>query len=353
MPASDAAHTPGAPTARYSWAMAGGALLLLLAALVLPWSPQVAWQQAAGSDMVHAGWVHDRIHHDPTPIDVAVIGSSRMEAAISPRILAQTLSQRLGRTVSVANLSIVRPGRDLHARIVADLLARHPEVKLILLSDDGFMVSSHPLFRDIAPPAALVQAPMLLNPAYVGNLLALPYRNIANLAGTLFPGWFGIQRDFDPHHYAGAGLDRSEGYTLPSGHRRNGDLTMPLIPLTRDAQAAVALQGVGLVGKLPLPDRYKYAVDQAYVAQIADLARRHRVRIAFVSLPVFGPRQLEGSTQFYQRFGPDFTFTELAADAALFQDGLHMNHHGALMVTPRLAQRIAPLLCPAMPGPSC
>lgn len=353
MPASDAPPAPAVACARHGWAMLAGAALLLLVTLVLPWSPQVAWQQAAGTDMFHAGWVYDRIHHDATPIDVAVIGSSRMEAAISPHVLHQVLSARLGRPVSVANLSIVRPGRDLHARIVADLLAHHPEVRLILLSDDGFMVSSHPLFREIAPPAALLHAPLLLNPAYAGNLLALPYRNIANLAGQLVPGWFGITANFDPSHYAGAGLDRSEGYALPSGHRRNGGLTMPLIPLTRDAQAAVALQGVGMVGKLPLPDRYKYAVDQAYVTQIADLARQHGARLAFVSLPVFGPRQLAGSTLFYQQFGPDFTFTPLAADPTLFQDGLHMNHRGALRVTPLLADRIAPLLCPATTGLPC
>lgn len=353
MSASDAPPAPAVARARHGMAMAAGAVLLLLVALILPWSPQVAWQEAAGTDMFHAGWVYDRIHHDPTPIDVAIIGSSRMEAAISPHVLQQALSRRLGHPVSVANLSIVRPGRDLHAQIVAELLAQHPEVRLILLSDDGFMVSSHPLFREIATPAALLHAPVLLNPAYVGNLLALPYRNIANLAGQWLPGWFGITAKFDSSRYVGAGLDRSEGYALPSGHRRNGNLAMPLIPLTRDAQAAVALQGVGMVGKLPLPDRYKYAVDQTYVTQISDLARQHGARIAFISLPVFGPHQLAGSTLFYQQFGPDFTFTTLASNPALFQDGLHMNHHGALMVTPQLADRIAPLLCRAGPGRLC
>lgn len=343
-PAMDATARHEGDTARYGWAMAAGALLLLLISLMLPWSPRIAWQQAAGSDMFHARWVYDRIHNDPTPIDVAVIGSSRMEAAISPNVLHRVLSQRLGRSVSVANLSIVRPGRDLHAMIANDLLNHHPEVKLILLSDDGYMVSSHPLFREIASPAALIAAPRIINPAYFGNLLALPYRNIANLAGQMAPGWFGLQAGFDPARYEGPDLDRSEGYTLPSGHRRNGDLVMPLAPLTRDAQAAVALQGVGIVGKLPLPDRYKYAVDQAYVTTIADLARQHGTRIAFISLPVFGSHQLAGSTRFYQGFGPDFAFTDLAANPTLFQDGLHMNHHGALTVTARLADKIAPLL---------
>lgn len=326
-----------------------GALTILLACMMLPWSPYVAWQQAAGTDMFHARWIYERIHFDTTPIDVAIIGSSRMEAAISPAAMEQDLApirNATGRPLSIANLSLVRPGRDLHSLIVNDLLRWHPEVRMILLSDDGDMISSHPVFGQAASLAQIAASPAIINPSYFSHLLALPYRNLLNALGQFTPSCCGIAPRFDATTYLGSHLDRTTGYVLPSGQRRNGMQTMPPQALAQDAIAVLALQNAGLIHRLSfLPEHNRYAVDRHYVPMIADAARKQGVSIAFVRLPVYGQTQLAGEQHYYQQFGPVFDLTDVANNSALFQDGLHMNQLGAAVESQRLAQKIRPLVC--------
>lgn len=330
----------------YALALLLGALMAVLGCMTLPWSPYVAWQQSAGTDMFHSRWIYERLHFDRAPIEVAFVGSSRFEAAISPVALQQGLSRRLGRKVAVANLSLVRPGRDLHAQIVDDLLRTHPEVRLIVLADDGDMASSHPMFAQVASPSAIVGAPLFINTSYFPHVLGLPYRALVNALGQGFPAWAGVARQFDPRAYAGTDLDRSQGYRLPSGQWRNGNITMDRDRLARDAAKVVALQQAGLIGKLTfLSDRSRFVVDRTYTERIAAEAASRNIAIAFVRLPVYGPIQLTGNERFTQGFGPDFALNGLADNPALFQDGLHMNHAGAMLVSEEIAERLAPLLC--------
>lgn len=338
----------------YTLSLIVGAVMTVIACMALPWSPYIAWQQSAGTDMFHSRWIYERLHFDPAPIEVAFIGSSRFEAAISAPVLQEGLSRRLGRPVTVANLALVRPGRDLHAEIVDHLLQTHPEVRLIVLADDGDMASSHPMFAQVARPWAVATSPWFVNSSYFSHVLGLPYRGFANMLAQAFPAWNGVATNFDVQQYLGTDLDRSQGYVLPSGRVRNGNIVMPVDELKNNAAAVIVLQQAGMIGKLPLlSERDRYIVDRVYTEKIAAAAKARNVKIAFVRLPVYGPRQLAGNKRFYEAFGPDFSLDGLAKDPALFQDGLHMNHAGALLVSSELVGRLAPLVCDKARGPSC
>ncbi len=76
--------------------------------------------------------------------EAAVVGTSRLEASISPVVLQRTLSTELHRPVATANLSLVHTGRDLHYEIVRLLLDHYPAVRVIALALDGDTMSSHP-----------------------------------------------------------------------------------------------------------------------------------------------------------------------------------------------------------------
>ncbi|WP_206242056.1 hypothetical protein [Novosphingobium terrae] len=334
-------------TALYLLGMVAGFAVLLAVLLTLPFDRYIAAQRAAGSEMFHARWVYERIHFDPAPIDVAIIGSSRLESGISPGLLQQLLSAKLGRTVHVANLSVVQAGRDYHDLLVHDLLNAHPEVRLLVLTDDGFMVYSHPMFQEMASPGQIASAPLLVNKFYVSNLLAVPYRNLLNAAEQVAPGWFGVDRAFRPEAYLGTDLDRTLGYRLPDGHWRNGNATMPLAQMQARAQASLATQNRFTISHLPfLPEDMQLAIDHHYMQSIADLARQRHVALAFVGLPMFGPTDLPRNPRYFSRFGPDFLPTAWRNDAALYQDDTHLNRAGAILATHYLADRLAGLIPP-------
>lgn len=326
-----------------------GAMLLtvaagVLATLALPFDRYVAWQQAAGTQMFHARWLYERIVFDPARIEVAVIGSSRFESGISPTILSRELSRRAGRPVPVANLSLVMPGRDFSRETARLLLDHHPEVRLILLSDDGDVTNSHPMFAETASARDIAAAPMLVNARYLPNLLGVPYRRLKNVAAQWFPTRFGVTRGFVPGDYAGSDLDRTLGYRLPDGTINNGDRGRPAAELAAMSRGAVARQEAGLRRLRFLPDAWRLAVDRHYVARIAAEARAKRVRIAFLRLPLYGPVQSPGSDAAYRALGPVFAFPQLSRDPTLYQSAAHLNRRGAERASVLVATAVAPLV---------
>lgn len=330
---------------RYVLGIAAGFVVLLLLSLCLPFDRYLAAQSAAGSEMFHARWVYERIHFDPAPIEVAVIGSSRLEAGISPVLMQQLLGSKLGRAVPVANLSVVEPGRDYHGLLVRDLIAYHPEVRLIILSDDGFMVNSHPMFQEMASPLQIATQPMLVNKYYFTNLLAVPFRNLRNAIEQIRPEWFNVDRVFRRTAYLGTGLDRTLGYRLPDGKRRNGALTMPLAQLEQQARQSLAGQNKFRLAHLPfLPEAVQLSLDHQNMQAIAQLARQHHVALAFAGLPMFGPRDEPRNPHYYGQFGPDFLPVAWRSDQALFQDSVHLNRSGAVVATHYLADQVGALM---------
>jgi hypothetical protein len=179
-----------------------GVLLALALTFLLPDNKYIRWQQANASVMFHLQWIYERITFDAAPIDIAIVGASRLEAAISPVILSDALGQDPN-PVHAANLSLVLPGRDLTFSVAEILLERHPETKLVVLAADGDTKFSHTLFRYVADPGELVRAPLLLNIKYFQNLLFLPYCNLEIAAQSIFPSAFGVSLQFDrekPRH---------------------------------------------------------------------------------------------------------------------------------------------------------
>lgn len=325
-----------------------GLLLGLAAGLVfcglLPFSPYIAWQQSAGTQMFHSRWIYERLHHDPTPIDVALIGSSKIEAGISPSVMEEVLKAKLGYRPHVANLAIVMPGRDFADKIMEELLATHPEVRLIVLSNDGDVTNSHPMFRQTARLGELLEAPLWVNLQYGTNLLGWPYRAIANFAQQLRPQWFGVVSAFAPSHYEGCALDRTLGYRLESGEMVNGDQFRSKAQLLSMSRAAVARQKAGLAMLAFLPEDARLAIDRHYIASMASRARRAHVDIVFLSLPFFGPLQPVGAIDAYRQWGRTIAFPALASEPSFYQSAAHLNRRGAIVASRLSAEAISPYL---------
>lgn len=286
-------------------------------------------------------WIYERIHHDPTPIDIAVLGPSRSGAAVSAPRLEVDLSTP-GRPLHAVNFSLPENGRDLHWVIAEQLLAtRNPKLILIAVIEKPGRYG-HSAYKYIAPAAAVANPGYLGNLNWPANLIYLPYRQLRLFAARSFPEFFGLPKIFDPARYAGTGFDSTVSFTTGDGLYVERNKRVP---------RAVLEAGVDRIerGNRPpiLGPRFadtEFGDERTHVASIAAAARTKGVPIAFLFLPYYtGPGMIQ-ERAFYERFGPVLDASFLSTHDEWFSDVGHLNHEGALVLTDWLAPRIRPLI---------
>jgi hypothetical protein len=310
----------------------------------LPHDRYIRYQQLADSDLFRSRWVYERIHYDKTPIDVAILGSSRLETSVSAPILEKELSEKFGRPIHVANLAIPQEGRNLHFLVARELLEKHPETRIILLSVVENADLSHPAFRYLADPIDLLRAPLLLNHYYFLDAALLPYRQMSYFVQTEFPGWFGVSRTFRKD-YAGTGFDTTYSFHLPSGKLVDRYYVMPQDKLEADYREKI----MGLGSTWHQPSRWhalNNPLEEEYTRRIVDVARKHGVETIFVRLPFYKSPPHMYDEAFYRGLGPLLDAEGLTSDPRDFEDGGHFNRSGTNLVSAWLKEAIKPYLGP-------
>jgi hypothetical protein len=324
------------------WIVVGMAAMLGIT-LLLPDDPYIRYQQANGSDLYHLQWIYERIHYDRTPVDVAVVGTSRLEAGVSPVALSDEMSAIEHRKVDVSDLSLFQSGRDLAYAIVKRLVQEHPETRMVVLSLDEDVEQSHPLFKYVADPIDLATAPFGWNRMYFANLFFLPYRRISYAVQELAPSHFGVNPVYSPGAYLGTDLDRTLGYRTPEGDPVNGNQTEALPKMLAHAHEVVVDHVSGLHHAKLLPADAVLPIERGSVRRIVDLCRAHGILVVFLHLPVLGTPDWPSDRNFYAQQGtilaPDIT--EFATSN--YVDGVHLNRGGALIATRWLAPKLAAL----------
>jgi len=327
-----------------AWRLIAGILVglaLCAAALVaLPVNTYYQWQQGDGTILFRSRWIYERIHFDPTPIDVAMIGSSRMEASARAPELSALVSAKLGRPVHIVNFGLPEEGRDLHWTIVRQLLNSRSDVKLIVLSGSPEAVISHPGFRFLGNDASIAGAPVIYNPNYVENLLTVPYRHLAFFLQGLWPYAFQLSPRFDPAIYSARGFDPTQSFLSADGNLV--DRTKAMDPATALAERAAA-NGKGspdIKLKYLTLDR-RYAVERAYSRRIAALAGEKHVAVAFLRVPPFEADEHFTDRSFFEAIGPIWEADQLGHDPLDYSDLAHLNRRGTALLTPWLAERLA------------
>lgn len=326
-------------------AILGVALVAAVAAAALPDNPYQRWQLIENTLYANATWSYERIHYDPRPIDVAIIGPSRSQIGLSAPRIAARLAE-LGHPATVANLSVIEDGRNIEWAIADELFkAKHPKLLVVLINED-YNKWGHPGFKYVAPAAAVAwpPAPLLHNSLY--DITYLPFRQLRLFAASLFPAAFDLRTRFDPVRYAALPTDYTTSQVIADGVRIDMEQTHSAQYLRDEMAAFAATQRPSKMPRLlqPITD----ADNPVYIRQIAALAHRHGTPLLFVYLPHFeGPRTIEGRA-LYAGLGRIEDYGDLADDPALFQSFAHFNHAGAMVASDRIAAAAAPLL-PAAP----
>lgn len=325
------------------WLILAVIVVTLFAALTLsllwPNDRYARYQQLSDTLHFRSIWAYERIVFDPAPIDIAIIGNSRLRAAVAAPKMQDELSKALGREVKVVNLSLPQEGRDAHYAMAKLLFEHRGEVKLVILSAIEEMPrKSHPAFANIADPIDTVTAPVLINPSYGENLAFAAFQQISLTAQSLFPRAFGI-RGFSQEDYLGTDFDTTTSYMSATGNYVDKDTVYTAKDLRGPARKRIAS-----ITKPVLPAAFaatEYAVEHTYTRKIAEMARESGAELGFLYMPVFEHKDPLSQESFYTGFGSVFTASCIADRAEMFSDYGHMNHAGALEVTGHLASALA------------
>jgi hypothetical protein len=313
-----------------------------VAATFLPDKPYERFQLLDGTIYARGRWSYERMHFDPRPIDVAIVGDSRAALGISATRIEQQLAAD-GKPSQVANMSLVGAGRNQQWIFVQELLkTKRPKV-IVLAIDDQPHPWGHDSFRFIAPASEVWREAFHGLHDTKKNLMYLPFRQLKLFAASLFPGPFGVREQFDPVPYAATPIDQTGVHRNRAGE---------LVDMSQAEPRALLLQQekehageFGQKSKLPRAVRnVTDADDRVYVDLIAHAAAERGIKLLFVYQPAFNRPAPISNRRYYEALGPVQDNVDLAGNDAIFHDWGHVNTTGAIIVSDRIAAVLAKML---------
>jgi hypothetical protein len=321
-------------------------LLVLTCLLFLPHNRYVRWQDVQVEAYARLGWIYERIHFDPTPIDIAFIGTSRTMCAVDAAAVALEMErlQAAGtepKKLHAVNFAIPVYGRNLHWLIARELLENRKVGMLILEIYENESRHAHPYFIYPAEVSDVLDAPLLINPNYFSDIAFLPFRQISLFVKTLWPGQFGLKGHFDPAHYDGSTVDNTR-FIQVGGKRLTKLLDQKvdqdkLKVLGRERRQQKALHMLGQYF-----DNLEYRLPRYYLSLILELADRERVPVKFLYLPSYGEPDRPFDMRLYQGKGEMITVNDILATPGNWANVDHLNMFGAAQVSTRLGEILAP-----------
>jgi hypothetical protein len=321
--------------------MVGFAACLLAGTIMLPHDPYIRFQTLKGTLHERAAWIYERIHFDPTPIDVLFIGPSRMASGVDGPALSKLLSKQVKADIKAVNFAFTQPGEDMDYVIAKETLSAK-KVKLIVagvIEQQGR--SGHPAFRELADRNDVLTAPIVFNRGFLKNLAYLPMRQLRLAWYTLNPAAGGYQGHFNPAAYEGSELDTRNRFDWRP-------LNMPANPNLTEEQLALESRNYDrtLIHRiLPPPlDRAEFAVARTYFAKIKELADQHGAKLVLLYLPYYkGPEQPFDSAQ-YENIGTVLNPSFLISDWTTHWDSGHYSDAGAARLSAWLSSELEPYL---------
>lgn len=323
---------------RFVLCLAGVTLSVLVLMTFLPQDKYLRYQALNDGQAPTAYWIYERINRDPTPIDVAFIGTSRTAFSIHSGRMQDDLA-RVGVHAHVANLHIVKTGRNMQFVIAKELLT-HKAVRLLVVEmDDEEERSPHPDFIYLADSSDVARAPLFINLRYFSDLARLPGRQLGLFVDTQLQSRHWTTPTFIPPPYEGANLDHAEYILSLDGkkHYRNASYTKDQMESLRKREDASITPHV-LPGSL---EWLEYRVPRHYIDQILSLAAKKGTRVAFLYSPRYGaPKNCVICSHLYGTRAAVINPWVEMQDYRLWDDAIHLNWDGAKLVTDYVAAQI-------------
>jgi hypothetical protein len=319
-----------------------------IALSLLPEDPYQRWQLLDGTIHTNARWIYERCHFDPTPIDVAFLGPSRLMAGVNAPQLGQALAAR-GLPSNVVNFSLPETGRNINLAVAEELFATKRPKLLVIGVIEKPSRFGHSAFKYLANRKLIVDPGYVGDADYFSDLIYLPFRQARLFVADLLPGGLGLAKGFNPAQYKGSSIDTTGSVVLPDGRIKDGESPASEAELERGVKKLEA-------GEHPpiLPNalaNLEFGDERYNVKEIVELARRHGAQVSFLFLPYYGgPSTLQGA-DFYDQYGRTLNAAFLAPHAEWFADYGHLTRRGARILTDWLVEPVADLLKPVETSP--
>jgi hypothetical protein len=316
-------------------------VLSAVGAACLPDNPYQRFQ-LLGALYQHLAWIYERIHYDPKPIDVAIVGPSKTLTGVSGSEVEQRLSV-LGKPASVANLSLVYQGRNAQWAILEELYkVKSPRI-IVVQFDEKPSPWGHPWFMYFARSVDVAFPPSMFLHNYLFDVSFLPFRQIELFGASLFPNFFGLRHAFDPVRYAKARTDFTISFRGLSDELVDMEREIPAAELRDDHEEFKKLLHSPRLPRALAP--FVEADDRVYLDRIARLALTHGTKLLLLYIPDFDSGKLdEKIRKYYSKYGTVLDYSDLATRNTLFMHWAHLNHAGAMIVSDRIADALAPQL---------
>ena len=316
-------------------------LAILSASVMTPQSRYYRFQSLNNGITSKADWIYERLHFDPAPIDIALVGTSRTGGSLSAPLIEREYCLATGRRIDVANLAIPRMGRNMHFLIAREAMRTKSPALVVVELNEREARKPHPSFIYLAEPGDILGAPLLVNVNYFSDLLRLPGRQLKLFAQSTI-GKGPIRPAFDPSAYPGAHLDRTSQYTLMDGRVISRDKFMG--PDALDADLRQRDAGRTRPNILPAPLRaLEYRLPRLYFEKIDQEAEKAGSMVDYVYIPGWRAGDFPADIA-HNIGGRQPTYTPLAAltdQAAFWLDASHLNADGAHAASLRFAAQLA------------
>jgi hypothetical protein len=322
-------------------AVAAALVAVLGASILLPHDRYYRYQAHSSGTTRKADWIYERLHFDPTPVDVALIGTSRMAGGLSAETIESDYCAATGRRIHVANLGIPETGRNMHYALAREAAkSKRPELFVVELNEVEAR-RPHPGFVILADAADVLQAPIALNLNYFADLARLPGRQTSLFLATV-AGEPAVRRRFAPAAYAGRYFDRTRSIPLLDGRVVDKNVVRPRAELDdlwreRMSREAPLHMLPGPFGGLEyrLSRRYLDAIELAASKTGAETLYAYLPAYRFPAPPAALLRELAIESVAIDLGGAS------ADNPALWFDATHWNAAGADVASRRFAAALA------------
>ncbi len=318
------------------------AVALAIGATFLPDKPYERFQLLDPTIYARARWSFERMHFDPRPIDVAIVGDSKAVLGLrSPEIERRLAAD--GKPATVVNMALEGDGRNQQWIFVQELLkTKRPKVIVLAINDRPYPWG-HDSFRYVAPASEVWREAFHGLHDTKKNLMFLPFRQLKLFAASLLPGPFGLQDQFDAARYAAQPDDPTQPHRNRKGELIDFGDTRSRAVLLQEAYDNAA--EFDRRSRLPGPVRaVTDADDRVFTDLIVRAAAERGVKVLFVYQPAFHRPGAIVNRPYYEAMGPVQDDVDLADQDALYYDWVHLNTAGAMILSDRVADGLAKML---------